>query len=131
MNNSSTHSEGNITFKAAQAIKERFLFGTIVDGKIAPVNGTNRAIAVITDCAAQNEPVNAQFMGSNAGTMKVLAGGTITAGELIVANASGKALSWKDQPKGSYQICGVALTNSSSGQYLEFTPTLGFELSKS
>lgn len=131
MHNQSTHSEGNITFKAAQAINERFIFGSLVNNKISPANGsTNRAIAVITDCANQNDPVNAQILGSNAGTMKVLASGTINPGERIISDASGKALSFEDQPSGSYQICGIALTSASSGQYVEFTPTLGLELSK-
>lgn len=132
MNTQGTHSEGNITFRAGFTINERYIFGALVGGKIGPANGKNhRAIAVITDCGKQGEFVNAQILGSNAGTMKVLASETIAAGERIVSNEESKAVSFEMQAEGSYQICGIALTNASRGQYVEFTPTLGLELTKS
>lgn len=131
MSTQGIHSEGNITFKAAQTINERYIFGALDGGRIRPANGANyRAIAVITDCANQNESINAQILGSNAGTMKVVSSGTIMAGEHIIANASGKALSFEAQAEGTYQICGIALTNATFGQCVEFTPTLGLQLTR-
>lgn len=131
MNNQGTHNSGNITFKANQPINDRYIFGALVNGMITPANGKNHpAIAVITDCATNNEPVNAQILGSNTGTMKVLADSTITAGEHILANPLGKAVSFQEQTPGSYQICGIALTNAIKGQCVEFTPTLGLQLTK-
>lgn len=131
MSTQGIHNEGNITFSAAKTIKERFLFGAFVDGKITPVeNGKHRAIAVITDCANQNDPINVQILGSNSSTMKVLADGVITIGDFITVNASSKAVSLENQTKGSYQICGVALSNASAGQHVEFTPTLGLIITK-
>lgn len=128
--NQGTHSDGNITLKAGTRINERYLFGALVKGKITPVSKGCRAIAVITDCGAEDDYVNVQFMGSNAGTMKVLAAGTIEAGEHILSNHSGKAVSLLDQDPGSYQICGIALTSATTGQCVEFTPTLGLELTQ-
>lgn len=131
MNTQGTHSEGNITFKAAETISERYTFGALDGNRIAIANEKNkRAIAVITDCGRENDPINVQVMGSNAGTMKVLASGSILAGERIIANTEGKAESFEEQPEGSYRICGIALTNAMPGQCVEFTPTLGLELTK-
>ena len=131
MQNQATHSEGNITFLTASTINERFVFGALTNGKIAPANGASlRAIAVITDSAGANQHVNAQFLGSNAGTMKVLSAANISAGEYIISNPQGKAISFEDQPTGSYQICGIALSSATPGQCVEFTPTLGLQLTK-
>lgn len=122
-----THSEGNITFTAATAIKERYLFGALTNGatiKVSPAGAGNktRAIGVITDSASAGDPVNMQVMGSNAGTMKVLAGSSITAGDLITADSNSRACSYEASKTGSFFIYGIALSDASAGECVEFTP---------
>ena len=127
MTTQGTHNEGNITFFAKYAITERYIFGKFVDGKIAPA-GTNQAVAVITDCAGAEEAVNVQVLGSTGGTMKVTASSNITAGDFIISDANSKACSLKDGlRKGTYNVCGIALTNAFAGECVEFAPTLGLE----
>lgn len=132
MHTQGTHPEGLISFKTASPIKERYLFGALVDKFIVPVEGNkHHAVAVITDCAAANDLVNVHILGSNCGTMKVLAGGPILCGDFITANSSGRAVNWEKEPqKGSYPIYGIALSNSHPGECVEFTPTLGLQKNK-
>lgn len=124
MTTKGTHSEGNITFTAATAIKEHYLFGTLTNGKVSLAGAENktRAIGVITDCASAGDPVNIQVMGSNAGTMKVLAGSPIAVGDLITADSNSRACSYEASKTASHFIYGIALCNASSGECVEFTP---------
>lgn len=132
MNTQGTHHEGLITFKTSTTIKEPYLFGALVDQFIVPVAGSNHhAVGVITDCASANDHVNVHILGSNSGTMKVLAGGPILCGDFLTANSLGRAVSFeKESQKGSYRIYGIALSNATLGEHVEFTPTLGLEKMK-
>jgi len=127
-----THDKGLMTFFAGAPIKQRYLFGSFFGPYIIPTEGKKFwAIAVICDVGEKDEIVAGQIMGSNDSTMKVLAGGPISAGDLITANNFGQAVNFQleDEP-GSYRIYGIALSRAQSGQCVEFTPTLGLQLSK-
>lgn len=127
-----THDKGLMTFFAGAPITHRYLFGSFFGPYIIPTEGKKFwAIAIICDTAQKDEIVAAQIMGSNGSTMKVLAGGPISPGDLITANNFGRAVNYQleDEP-GTYKIYGIALSSATSGQCVEFTPTLGFQLSK-
>ncbi|OIO60437.1 MAG: hypothetical protein COZ46_07600 [Verrucomicrobia bacterium CG_4_10_14_3_um_filter_43_23] len=130
----STHAEGNLTFKAAENINTKYIFGAfrgaqgqIASATVGDVSKGDRAICVITDCGNQGDLVNAQILGSNAGTMKIVAGSKIVAGDLLTSTQGGKAINYKLMPKGLYHIYGIAITGGFEGGMVEFTPTLGLE----
>jgi len=129
MNTQGTHSEGNITFTTSHNIAERYLFGTLENGKLRAAGSGKeaQALGVITDAAAAGDAINIQVLGSNAGTMKALAGSKILAGEFITADANSRACSLETQEAGNYNVYGIALSNAEAGQCVEFTPTLGLQ----
>lgn len=131
-NSQGTHDKGLMTFFAGADIPHRYLFGAFFGPYIIPAEKQKFwAIAVICDTGKKDEIVAAKIMGSNCGTMKVLAGGPICSGDLITANALGKAVNYLlEEDTGTYKIYGIALSPAQSGQCVEFTPTLGLQLTK-
>lgn len=131
-NTQGTHDKGLMTFFAGSDINQRYLFGAFFGPYIIPAEGNKYwAIAVICDTGKQEEIVAAQIMGSNSGTMKVLAGGPISSGDLLTANKYGQAVNYMtEEEPGSYRIYGIALSFAKPGQCVEFTPTLGLQLTK-
>lgn len=128
------YSEGNMTFTAESAFNERYLFSHIHSGKKASPAGKGdvasgkRALGIATDIASVNQPINVQIFGSNASTMKVVAGGTITAGDFLTSDAASKAINYQTATAaGTHFIYGIALSDAAPGQLVEFTPTPGLE----
>ena len=133
------HSEGRVTYTAAAAIASKYLFGKLTSnvGEIAVSGAGNtstgaRAIGVITDEAdAAADPVSVSLIGATGSTLKVLAGGTIAAGDLITADANSKAVTVASQPtSATYYVYGIALIAGASGDVVEFVPTPGVTLTK-
>lgn len=121
--NTGTHDRGLMTFTAAKAINERYLFGALAGEYITPAEGkTHFAIGVITDSANEKDIVNVHILGSNSSTMKVLAGGPIVPGDFITANNLGRAVNYQHEEPGTYQIYGIALSKANLGDHVEFTP---------
>lgn len=131
-NSQGTHDKGLMTFFAGSDIPERYLFGAFFGPYIIPAEGNKFwAIAVICDTGKKEEIVAAQIMGSNSSTMKVLAGSPISPGDLLTANKFGKAVNYLlEEGPGTFKIYGIALSSAHPGQCVEFTPTLGLQLTK-
>jgi hypothetical protein len=71
------------------------------------------------------------LIGATGSTLKVLAGGTIAAGDLITADANSKAVTVASQPtSATYYVYGIALIAGASGDVVEFVPTPGVTLTK-
>tara|TARA_B100001248_G_scaffold262227_1_gene256830 strand:+ start:3856 stop:4281 length:426 start_codon:yes stop_codon:yes gene_type:complete len=124
------HASGNITCTAAEAIAPRYLFGKLgsTPGSVALAKPQDTAIGVITDEAKDtSDTVNIQIMGSQSGTMQVMAGGAIKAGEYITCDDNSCARPLEGLEAGTYPVYGIALRAATQGQTVEFTPTLGLE----
>lgn len=127
---SGVHASGNITCIATEPLSPRYLFGKLGEkaGTIAKASSADTAIGVITDEAkAATDMVNVQIMGSQCGTMQVLAGCAIKLGEYITCDESGCARPLTGLKSGTYKVYGIALRPAIQGQTVEFTPTFGFE----
>lgn len=123
-----THEGGHMTLIAGVDVPRRYTFGALSEGKVVVVNGKNRAIGVITDAAKSGDAVNLHVMGSNSGTMQVLAGKAIEAGHWITSDAEGRAVTAENLIDGTQLVCGVALQSVNAGESVEFTPMLGFSI---
>jgi hypothetical protein len=116
-----THS-GHITKTAAAAITQKYLlgkFGSSPDTvEICAANDV--PIGVITDEAAVGDPVDLALLGSP-DTLLGVAAGSINAGDVLVAAASGMV---RQMPTtaGTHNIIGTALTaTATANQLVEFT----------
>lgn len=101
------------TYKAKTAIS-RFLFVAAVIGSLVQVtvpesNNSNLIVGVSMDTVSALDGVGVLCEGIG----KVTAGESITAGDLIGSDISGKAIKWRG---GS--LCGVALSSASADEYV-------------
>lgn len=113
-----THA-GNITKCANEAITKKYLLGKLTtDGKIAIAGENDTPIGVITDEAAgADEIVNVALLGSG-DTLKMTAGGAITAGSIVVPAQGGKVRELPGEA-GTYLQVGIALNSASSDGIVE------------
>lgn len=97
--------------------------GTIVKlsaGKVvAATAGTDVSIGVLTSDVKSGQTADVRLRSAE-GTVKVLAGGTIAAGEKVTATTAGKAL--KTTTAGN-EVLGVALEAAVSGDLFEVMPS--------
>lgn len=129
MNNNGIHHEGKKSFKLANTVRSGKHFGLLIGDKVdlAGNGSINRPVCVINDCGSVGDDVIVHIFGSNASTMEVSAGGDINVGDLITSDQYSRAVNIADLGAGTYNICGVAVSNALPGDYLEFSPTLGLE----
>ncbi|MDR2812390.1 MAG: DUF2190 family protein [Puniceicoccales bacterium] len=120
-----TH-EDCITKWAKTAIKPRRL--VVLDGTDynQVVHGTTGSLpfGVADDEAAAGEIVGIDLLGCS-NTIKIEAGGTISAGVLLIPGADGKALPMPTAP-GKYTCIGLALSSASSGGDVEVLTSLPY-----
>lgn len=128
MNTTGTHTEGLLSLKTKEDINKKYYFVKITSEGISP-SGDEIPVGIVTDTAKKGDFVTVQVIGSNAGTLKVLAHSSIQCGERLVAKNS-KAVSLETLPAGSYQVFGIALNSVPKGQYVEFTPAFSYSISK-
>lgn len=135
-----THLGGTLTYSASAAISGKYLFGqqTPTQGQIALAGSGNtstgaRAIGVITDeASAAGDPVAVSLVGAACGTLKALAGGAISVGDLITADINSRAVSFTAMASGAgtFYIYGIALNAAVSGECIEFVATAGLTQTK-
>ncbi len=113
-----THS-GNITKNADDVISQKYLLGKLTTtGTIAVAGENDTPIGVITDEATQaGEIVNVALLGAS-DTLKMVAGGAITAGSIIVPASDGKIQAIPEQA-GTYLQIGIALNDAASDGFVE------------
>lgn len=130
MNNNGTHNEGNITFKLANQVLLGKPFGILLYNNSVDLAGSgslNRPLCVINDLGFKGDHVSVNILGSNASTMQASAASDIKIGDLITSNQDSLAVPINNLIPGTYHIVGIAISNASSGELVEFTPTLGLE----
>jgi hypothetical protein len=106
-----TH-ENSVTRYAENAVNARFLLGKVgASGDLfVDIAGADDApLFVITDEAADGDPVPCDILGGLGRTTRVTAAGAISVGDEIVAAANGKAQTLPTAP-GTYYSVGRALT---------------------
>jgi hypothetical protein len=90
-----------------------------------------RVVGVLQDKPGQNSgatPASDNSLGhagsvalASSGVLKVVAGGTITAGQEIKSDASGQAVDATTEVTNHY-VAGIALTSAAAGELVEYTP---------
>lgn len=130
------HKNGCLTLKASADLNQKYCFvtfhadaGCIQLVTSNKVEDGNAAIGINTDEAKAGELLNIQVLNSNASTCLVRTAANITQGQAITSNDVGLAQPIQGLDGGNtYFAYGFALHNSSAGELLEFTPTLGATL---
>jgi hypothetical protein len=105
-----TH-EGGITKAADAVITERFLLGKIGSAadRVAVCGAADSPIGVITDeAAAIADLVSVSLLGSNRGTVRMVASGAIAQGALLEPAANGRVQILGATP-GTHHVVGRAL----------------------
>jgi len=105
-----TH-DGNLTKFADAAITERYLIGKVGSNaeRVAVAGAGDAPLGVITDEAtAMGDPVNVALLGSNRGTLRMVASGAIAQGALVEPTASGR-IQTLGASAGIHHIVGRAL----------------------
>lgn len=108
-----TQAVRTITVKAGSDLSaKQFLFMNVSSGKLAVASAGGRVVGVLA-----NKPDAADKDGELqiAGIVKVIAGGTITSGDAVAADANAKAV----LAAGSANVAGIAMTSVASGEYVE------------
>jgi hypothetical protein len=125
-NQGETHKGGRITRKADAAIADRYRavkIGSDAD-HIAVAGISDIPLGICADePAAAEDLVPVYLLGSHGETMRGIASGTVTAGDFVVAAASG-ALRTLPVASGTYYIVGRALTTAATTEVFEFDPSL-------
>jgi hypothetical protein len=92
----------------------------------ASAANTDIPLGVTTDSAdstALDVPVTVAVFGAAAGTLRVVLGGTVVAGDFLQSNGDGTAIKLK-ATTGSWYKIGRALTAGASGDTVEFAPCM-------
>jgi len=118
-----THEDGLITRTLDSAITTKHLLGKRGDsaGDIDICGASEMPIGIITDEGDAGDNTAVQLLGCAGGTVKMVASGTIVAGEVVYTAAAGKV---QDLPTdaGTYYHVGVAVTAASDGEEFEAVP---------
>jgi hypothetical protein len=121
------HENGRITFKADAAIATRHYLvkvGSDADhiAVIAAADDEPKGVCIDEPSAAE-EPATVQLLGASGGTVLMVAGETITAGEDVYSGTNGTV---QDLPvvAGTYWKVGRSVTASTVGVLIEVEPCL-------
>ncbi len=111
-----------VTFTAGADLSNaqwRFVKMGTADGTVVQADANSRVIGVLTNKPKLGEPAAVAV----AGVVKVEAGGAITRGQLVGANAAGQAIP-ATAPGATWggaieHVAGIALENATAGQLVE------------
>lgn len=122
----SPHGEGNKTFVAeASFLNKRHYIavrGTDPVTQILVATSVDDVpLGPCTDEPAVGEYGNVALLGNAQGTMKVVAGGTVTAGEIAILGADGRVNTSTGAAADTYWSIGRFLTSGTVGQLVEIT----------
>lgn len=109
------------TFKAGADLrtKQYFIVKLSSGDVVLAAAATDNLLGILMNKPNSAENAEVQLVNSQ-GTCKVVAGGSITAGNMITADSAGKAVATTSV--GNY-ILGMALKDAASGDVVEFMPT--------
>lgn len=126
-----THADGNITLKADAAMAVRHLLvkeGSDINHVAVCTAQTDRPIGVVNDEAdAAEDFVNVQLFGAVKGTILMVAGAAITAGDEVTASSDGDydgyVTTAPTSGAGTYYIVGRAMNAATAaGDLVEVQP---------
>jgi len=121
-----SHATGNVAKLTDGAIANRNSLvktGSDSDHIAASAANTDIPLGICTDEAAgAEELVNIAVLGSANGTLKVILGGTVNAGDMLQSNGDGTAVKLLTTTGTFYNI-GRALQGGVSGDVIEFAQT--------
>jgi hypothetical protein len=121
-----TH-EGNITFLAGVPIEIAHVLVALQGNTVHPAAAGELPIGVVTDEAAEGDPVNVQLLGGGF-TTQISAAGPISSGTFVVGTANGKIIP-QPSTSGTYRVVGIALgTATMAGEMVEVLTGLPFNI---
>lgn len=118
---SGVHQSGKVARKLEVAFADRYLLakqGTAAD-EIALNGADDRPIGVMTDEGVAGDYRNVQLLGAADATVRMVADGSINAGQRLYTAAAGKVTA--SPSMGSYQI-GTAVTSAGDAEQVEVDP---------